>query len=184
MTKLLIGSVAIFAVLLGVLPQTDAHDYSEVKAGKWRPTGSPQCEGYNLHLYRQAVELNRHASDEYRFSQFGHRVVATGLKGGRQRIAALGEVSEEYMHFEILESNTKGTALTVWAVEILEDEEELEYTYWSTAHYAAQVSTQCSGTWIGGTCFGDEFVIGVPNFPEGYERFSVECSGTLEWAGR
>ena len=171
-------------VLLGVVPEADAHVHGEVKAGKWRPTGDPQCDGYNLHLYTAFVEQNREdQSDEYRFSQFGDRVVVTGLKHGRPRITVLGEVSEEHMHFEILESATTGTFLSVYVAEILEDEEELEYTYWVTAYYADARLLHCTGLWLGSTCSGEEYITGVPNFREGYGRFSVECSGTLEWVG-
>lgn len=184
MKKLLIGSVALAVGLLSVLPQAHAHDYGELKAGNWRQTGDPQCEGYNLNLYRYQVEQNQeHQPDAYRFSQSGHRVVATGLKLGRPRLAVLGEVSEDYVHFEILESSSRGTVLSVWSVEILEDEEELEYTYWTTAHYADAALLHCTGIWIGSTCSGDEYVTGVPNFSEGYKRYSVKCTGALEWVG-
>ena len=184
MKKLLIVSAAISIILLSVLPEADAHDYSEVKEGRWSKTSSPQCEGYNVNLYRDRVEQSsENQPDEYKFTQSGHRVVVTGLKDESPRIYVLGEVSEEYMHFEILESSTKGTTLSVWSVEILEDEEELEYDYWSTAHYANEVWVDCSGLWIGSTCSGKEYITGVPNFPEGYKRYSVKCTGTLEWIG-
>lgn len=177
--------VTLFAVFLalGVLTETHAHDYDEVKAGRWSESGSPQCEGYNVHLYREQVEQGEHQTDEYRFSQFGHRVVVTGLKSGSPRVAVLGEVSEEYMNFEILESSTRGTVLSVSSVEILDDEDELEYTTWITAHYAGEVWIECSGLWYGNRCSGKEYVTGVPNFPEGYKRYSVKCSGTFEWVG-
>ena len=58
MKKVLIYSAAISIVLLSMLPETKAHDYSEVKAGKWKTTGSPQCEGYNLDVYDTLVEQN------------------------------------------------------------------------------------------------------------------------------
>ena len=184
MKKFLIGSAALAVVLLSIVSETKAHDYSEVKAGSWRDASGPQCSGHNLNLYLDQVELGReNQPDEYRFSQYGHRVVVTGLKLGSPRIAVLGEVSEEYMHFEILESSTRGSVLSVWSVEILDDEEELEYAYWTTAHYAEEVWVNCSGSWIGGTCFGKEYVTGVPNYPEGYERYSVKCTGMLEWIG-
>jgi len=183
MKTLLIGWVAIAVVLLSILSNSDAHDYDEVKAGKWRETSSPQCEGYNVHLYRELVEQGQHQIDEYRLSQFGHRVVVTGLKHGSPRIAVLGEVSEEYMHFEILESTTTATTLSVSSVEILDDEDELEYNTWVTAHYADDVWVECSGFWYGGNCSGNTYVTGVPNFQEGYKRFSVKCAGTLEWTG-
>ena len=178
--------VTLFTVILilSVLPETDAHDYDEVKAGRWRQSGSPQCEGYNLYLYRSQVEQNReNQSDEYRFSQSGHRVIVTGLKSGSPRVTVLGEVSEEYIHFEILESSTRGTVLSVSSVAILDDEDELEYTTWITAHYADEVWVECSGLWYGNRCSGKEFVTGVPNFAEGYKRYSVKCTGTLEWVG-
>ena len=174
----------VILLVLSVLPKTDAHDYDEVKAGRWKESSSPQCEGYNLHLYTDLVGQDRdNQPDEYRFAQSGHRVVVTGLRGGRPRIAVLGDVSEEYMHFEILESSTRGTVLSVSSVEILGDEDELEYTTWITAHYADAVWVECSGLWYGNSCFGKEYVTGVPNFPEGYKRYSVKCAGTLEWVG-
>ena len=178
--------VTLLAVILvlSMIPETDAHDYDEVKEGRWSAGNSPQCEGYNLHLYRIHVEQSTdNQSDEYRFSQYGHRVIVTGLKSGSQRITVLGEVSEEYMHFEILESTARATVLSVSSVEILDDEEELEYTTWITAHYADPVLIHCTGIWIGSTCSGDEYITGVPNFSEGYKRFSVKCAGTLEWVG-
>ena len=184
MKKLLLYSAAISIVLLSMLSQTESHDYSEVKEGRWKTTSSPECEGYNLSTYNTLVEQNSdNKPDEYRFSQFGHRVVVTGLKLESPRISVLGEVSEEYMHFEILESSNRGTSLSVWSVEILEDEEELDYIYWQTEHYANDVWVNCSGVWIGSVCSGKEYVIGVPNFLEGYRRYSVKCTGTLEWIG-
>ena len=179
-TVLILAAVA----LLGVVLETEAHVYSEVKTGKWRPTGSPQCEGYNLHLYRYFVDQNEHQVDEYRVSQFGDRVVATGLKGDRPRFTVLGEVSEEYIHFQFLEAIDTAEIITVWSVEILEDQEELEVTAWISAHYADIVLTECTGLWLGNTCSGNEYITGVPNFPEGYKRFSVQCSSTLEWVGQ
>ena len=170
-------------VVLSLAAVSMAHDYDEVKEGRWRQSGSPQCVGYNVHVYRELVEQDEHRTDEYRFSQFGHRVVVTGLKRGRPRIAVLGKVSEEYLHFEITESDTRATVLSVSSVEILDDEDELEYTTWVTAHYADDVWVECSGFWYGNRCSGKTYVTGVPNFPEGYKRFSVKCTGTLEWAG-
>lgn len=184
MKKFLIGLVAIAVVLLSVFSETDAHDYSEVKAGKWRSAGDPQCEGYNLNFFMDQIEQDRaNQSNEYRFSQSGDRVVVTLLERDRPRITVLGEVSEEYIHFEYLEATTTTETLAVWSVEILEDEEELEYTFWVTAHYAHMVLTECTGLWFGTTCYGNEYVTGVPNFSEGYRRYSVECTGTLEWVG-
>lgn len=122
--------------------------------------------------------------DEYRFSQFGHRVIITGLNTGGPLFAVTGEMSEEFIHFEILESNNSGSRLQVAVVEILEDEDELAYFSWETAHYADEVLLECSGFWYAGTCIGNEFVTGVPRYAEGYERYSVKCTGRLEWQGQ
>ena len=182
MTRLVTLLVAL--LVLSMISVTNAHDYDEVKEGRWSADGSPQCEGYNLHLYRNHVELSsENQSDEYRFSQYGHRVIVTGLKSESPRITVLGEVSEEYMHFEILESTSTATVLSVSSVEILDDEEDLEYTTWITAHYADSTLIHCTGIWIGSTCSGNEYITGVPNFSEGYKRYSVKCTGTLEWVG-
>ena len=184
MRQLLVGLMAIVAVFLSAISGVNAHEYREVKEGRWKQVGTSQCEGYNLHLYRDHVKQNKENQvEEYRFSQFGHKVVVSGLKYRRPRVAVTGEVSEEYIHFEMSESSDTVSLLQVWVVEILEDEEELEYIYWTTVVYADPVWTECSGYRYAGTCFGNEFVAGVPNYPEGYKRYSVKCAGTLEWQG-
>lgn len=182
--RTLLGSLAtVVIVLMGTLPETKAHDYDEVKEGRWR-IATPQCEGYNAHLHQRAREQNReHRVDGFRITQFGGRVVATGLKNGSPRVTALGEVSEEYIHFQFLTSNTRGAYLEVWTIEILEDEDELDYAFWVTEHYADAVWVECDGIWYGGACSGNEYTTGVANFAQGWKRYSVKCTGTLEWTG-
>ena len=184
--KKVVNGIAIIAILvLMAVPQTGAHEYGEVKEGRWEVVGRPQCEGYNLDTFFEDSDSNDVPQvDEFRFSQFGHRVVVSGLKYGQPRVSVSGEVSEEFIHFEILESRDNYSSLYVWVVEILDDEEELDYSVWATGSYANEVWTECSGYWLAGTCSGKSFITGVPNFPEGYERYSVKCTGMLEWQGQ
>ena len=183
-TSRFVTLLAVF-LALSAAPNTNAHDYDEVKEGRWRISGTPRCEGYNLDLYRKHLEQKpENQKDEFRFSQFGDRVVATNLYRGQPKLTVLGKVSEEYMHFQKAESSTRGVIIQVWSVEILADENQLKSITWTTADYADRVWVECDGYVYGGTCWGDEYATGVPNFPEGYKRYSVKCTSTLTWVGR